>query len=395
MFATRARASFAFPVFFPVVFRGSRPARPLDKAQRDAQNKAQTGTLGAICIASSFFLALLAPPANARADTFPSTIVPFTPFSGSLTVEIENDKAAGTDRHYTHGTRISWVSDDQKGIPQSVRDLIDRLYPLHARKRQQIGFAIGQNIYTPENIASTQLQTKDRPYAGWLYGGISLHGEGVGALAGMSYNVLDTMEIDLGVVGPLSLAKQTQTQVHKFLHVTRPRGWGNQLSNEPALDIILQRKWRPHTPFRTRPLGIPLQADFIPHMGGSLGNVLTHLSAGGTFRLGQNINFDFGPAHIQPALPGRESFREEGGLGWYLFAGGESRLVGRNIFLDGNTFAASHHVDKNAVVWDFQLGMAATLGRYRLTYTQIFRSREFRGQRQPDRYGALSLTAKF
>ena len=76
---------------------------------------------------------------------------------------------------------------------------------------------------------------------------------------------------------------------------------------------------------------------------------------------------------IRPASPGSQSFEPPDSprsFRWYLFAGFETRLVGRNIFLDGNTFRSSHSVEKNPVVTDLRLGIATVLfDKVRLTYT--------------------------
>jgi hypothetical protein len=46
--------------------------------------------------------------------------------------------------------------------------------------------------------------------------------------------MLDTRELTLGVIGPLSLARQSQDLVHDLRGIDRFNGWNNQLHNEPA-----------------------------------------------------------------------------------------------------------------------------------------------------------------
>lgn len=334
-------------------------------------------------IALAFVTALvIAVGAPARADS------PFT--GGTWTLLLENDRLADTDRHYSHGTRLAWVSDRQVGGPDWVRRTLDFLYPFAEVRAGRIGFALGQNIYTPEDISRSDLIRDDRPYAGWLYVGGSVHAETKQTLAGRPFDVLDTVEIDLGMVGSASLAEPTQKFVHELIDTTRPRGWRHQLDNEPGLVIIGERKWRP--------LPVTLggfEADMIPHLGGAVGNVFTHLNAGSTFRIGQNLWLDYGPPHIQPALSGLEAVDSKGAIGWYLFVGVEGRAVGRNIFLDGNTFSDSHSVDKRSFVGDFQLGAAIVYRGARLAFTHVYRTREFDGQREPDSFAAVSLSVKF
>ena len=82
-------------------------------------------------------------------------------------------------------------------------------------------------------------------------------------------------------------------------------------------------------------------------------------------------------------------------MAWYLFANVEARAVARNIFLDGNTFTAGPHVDKNTMVYDGSAGAALTWRRWQLSYTLNHRSREFKGQTKADIFGAVNLSMKF
>lgn len=82
-------------------------------------------------------------------------------------------------------------------------------------------------------------------------------------------------------------------------------------------------------------------------------------------------------------------------FGWYAFAGIEGRAVARNIFLDGNTFADSRSVDKEPLVGDLQFGIVLDWSDVRLSYTHVYRTREFRTQESSDDFGAFSVSAKF
>ncbi|MCC7016990.1 MAG: lipid A deacylase LpxR family protein [Rhodospirillales bacterium] len=312
--------------------------------------------------------------------------------AGTWTLVMENDRFADTDRHYTHGTRIAWVSDKTGAGPGWVGNLLDRLYPFADMRAGRIGFALGQNIYTPEDISRPELTVADRPYAGWLYGAASVYAETRQNVLGRRLDVLDTVELQLGVIGPLSLAEPTQKTVHRLIDTNRPRGWDHQLDTEPGIALLAERKWR--TPETKLGAGT-VAFDVIPHLGAALGNVYAHVNAGAMARIGHNLAFDYGPPHIQPALSGLEAIDSQGAFGWYLFAGIEGRAVGRNIFLDGNTFSDSHSVDKHALVGDFQIGAAIVSGRWRLAYTHVIRTREFEGQDEADRFGAVSLSARF
>lgn len=309
---------------------------------------------------------------------------------GTWSLQLENDRIANTDRHYTHGSRLSWVSDRKTDGPAWLRKFLESIYPLADVRAGRIGFALGQNIYTPEDTDSRSLVTGDRPYAGWLYGAVSLHAQTTRHIGDLELETLDSVELNLGIVGPQSFAADVQNTVHDLIGVSRSQGWDNQLDNEPALALMFERKWRPaairHDGF---------EIDVIPHAGGSIGNVFVLANVGGVVRFGKGLDLDFGPPHIRPTLSGLEAVGDGDRFGWYLFAGAEARAVGRNIFLDGNTFSSSHSVDKKTLVGDFQLGAALIVRGVRVAFTHVFRTREFDGQPGGDRYGAVSVSARF
>lgn len=312
------------------------------------------------------------------------------PSGDTYTFQIENDRIANTDRHYTSGFRFSWVSEAVDSDPQWAREILETIYPFADLREGRIGAAFGQSIFTPENTSSRTLVTNDRPYAGWLYGGISAHAQTADIKNEIIRDRLDTVELDVGIVGPYALGEQVQNGVHELINVAKSNGWDNQLDNEPGIMLIGERRWRTRP---LRPLGLEL--DLIPSIGGSVGNVMTFGSAGALVRLGQNIAFDFGPPLIQPSLSGLAAVDNNVRFGWYIFAGGQARAVARNIFLDGNTFSDSHSVDKKTFVGDFQFGAAMVIDNARIAITQVFRTREFEGQSQSDRFGAISLSVRF
>jgi hypothetical protein len=112
-------------------------------------------------------------------------------------------------------------------------------------------------------------------------------------------------------------------------------------------------------------------------------------------RIGYDLPDDYGPVRIEPSLPGSNFFAPASAFGWYLFAGFDARAVGRNIFLDGNSFESSRRVAKIPFVGDGQLGAALTFDRFRLTYTHVFRTKEFRTQPHSDQFGAINLSMAF
>lgn len=299
-----------------------------------------------------------------------------------ITFAYENDIFAGDDSNYTNGVRASYFSPEGP-IPQFLQtsSRLVPFFPQHGHSRW--GFAIGQSMYTPDNITLKNPPKDDQPYAGWLYG--------TAALITDADDVLDTFQITVGMVGPASGAEHTQKTIHKWIDSPRPQGWDYQLDNEPGLILTYQRKWR--NLYQLTPFGLGF--DLSPSIGGNLGNVFTDASVGVEARIGYDLPSDYGPPLVHPNLSGSDFFQPSGNFGWYLFAGLEGRAVGRNIFLDGNTFHDSRHVDKEPFVGGAQAGIAFTFPRARVAYTQVVRTDEFDTQRTTTQYGAVTVSIRF
>ena len=301
---------------------------------------------------------------------------------GTFSFVLENDLFYNADRHYTNGVRASWLSPSRERSSLAVRAA--RLFPLFPDTGAvRTEYAVGQNMYTPSDITLANPPRDDRPYAGWTYASVGLIAE--------TGRRLDQLSLKLGVVGPASLAAETQRIVHEITGADDPRGWRTQLRNEPAVVLTYQRSWRGYASDTVHGLGV----DVTPHLGGALGNVFTYANAGLTVRFGERLPLDYGPPRIQPSLPGSGFFLPSGGFSWYVFAGVEGRVVARNIFLDGNSFRDSRSVDRKWLVGDLQYGLALTWNGVRLAYTHVMRTKEFDGQDTPSDFGAFSLSFAF
>ncbi|MFW5452415.1 lipid A deacylase LpxR family protein [Thioalkalivibrio sulfidiphilus] len=304
---------------------------------------------------------------------------PKEPERGILVLEYENDLFAGEDRYYTSGVRASWITPGS-GVPGLLRDVGELIPFFPGQGELKASWSIGQSMYTPKDIEEANPSPDDRPYAGWLY--VS------GGLAEETGDRLDRLQLTLGVVGPASLAEQTQKTIHEFMGSPIPQGWDHQLGNELTLMVSYERQWRS----RVRAADEGWRIDLTPHWGGTLGTPFSLVNAGLTLRAGRDLPHDYGPPRIQPALPGSGLFVPRSRWGWYLFAGVDARAVAWNTFLDGNLWRDSPSVDREVFVGDAQLGAVLALGRARLAYTHVFRTPEFRNQEEREDFGALSLS---
>jgi lipid A 3-O-deacylase len=300
---------------------------------------------------------------------------------GIFNIVVENDTFAGADRDYTNGIRLSWLSSEEN-MPQWTRSVAHAL-PLASDGHKRISLAAGQSMFAPDDLKSQNVVTDQHPYGGWLYGSVGMVSD--------TGTTLDNVVLTLGMVGPSSYAEQSQKFVHHVVGAEQPQGWDNQIKNEPGVVLTYERKWRGM--YEATPFGIG--ADITPHLGVNLGNVNTDASVGATFRLGYDLPADYGPPRIRPSLPGSDFFVPTKTFGGYLFTTLGERVVGRNIFLDGNSFRDSVSVDKEIFVSSAQVGAAMTYGQTRLSYTQVFTSKEYETQKNASVFGAITLSSRF
>jgi hypothetical protein len=312
----------------------------------------------------------------------------FVDSSGCFTFLWENDAFtfARTDGHYSNGMRLSYVTGEDRvgGLLASTGRLL-RMGSGDGHLRASL--AVGQSLFTPEDISNPDPIPDDRPYAAWLYGSLGLVADnrrGVTMLA-----------LSLGMVGPSAGGEEAQKWVHDLIGSPEPLGWANQLQDEFTVQFSFWRLWRPLPRPEASAKGGRITTEILPHVETELGNVFVSGAGGGTFRIGSNLPADYGPPRIQPAVPGSEFFIPSRGLAWYFFAGVEGRVVLHNLFLDGNTFQESLSVDRNVLVGDVQAGLALTLGRARGAFTYVIRSKEFSTQNRADQFGAVSLSFRF
>ena len=294
---------------------------------------------------------------------------------GAFSFHLENDVFAGTDRYYTHGVKLTWISPFKTASrPDPVA--------LNA-----ISLSLGQNIYTPYEIEREDLIEDDRPYAGILYFSLALHRK--------RNQTMDTFEFLLGSVGPRSMAAQMQRFIHSLYRGTQPQGWHHQLKNEIVINLVFDKKWRI---FRSGE-GKKIEFDMIGHIGGSLGTMMTAAATGWQFRFGSNIPRDFGSFLLRPGGESGALFSEQSshradakrsGAHGYVYLVGHA--VYRNIFLDGNTFKESHHVDKYSFVGDVVLGFVINQKRFRFSYAYVYRTKQFKTQARPEIFGAISIS---
>ncbi|WP_165793612.1 lipid A deacylase LpxR family protein [Hyphococcus luteus] len=295
----------------------------------------------------------------------------------------ENDYFANTDRNYTNGVRISYLSGLKQphGVSSTLAHDILGAGPDAGIRR---GFAVGHSIFTPEDTLATEPLPDQHPYAGWLYGEYSVVVE--------QRQRVQQITLQAGVVGPAAQGEWLQNNWHDLINGDPVNGWDNQIGNEPGFVLSYDRQFRALREFGDNGFG----ADLTPSIGASLGNVDTRARGGLTLRIGNDLISDYGPPRVRPALAGAGFFSPVDDFSWYLFLGVNGSAVAHNIFLDGSLFRdGDPSVEKNVLVGEVQAGLALQFRRFQVAYTFVTRTKEFETQTSAQQFGAVSLSMKF
>ncbi|MBA1271775.1 lipid A deacylase LpxR family protein [Stutzerimonas azotifigens] len=316
-------------------------------------------------------LSLLAAPAFTSAEV--------------LTFKVDNDAfPSGDDDHYTNGIEASWTFEpDREHWTQALASAVPGWKPEDLSG--YVSYRFGHQMFTPEDIEQAGLQVDDRPYAGLIFGGITLYAEE--QLVG--YRTTSTFTLDLGLVGPATGGERLQRGVHELIDSPIPQGWSHQLSNEPFANLGYTRRWWHQKQFRG------MELEFGPSYGGAVGNLYTYLSTGAGMRLGHNLPQSLDHASIGPPSGGAPLFQASDGFSWVAYGNIEGRYMAHNMLLDGNTFRDSHSVDRKDLVADVQVGLALLWGRWQLTLSNVWQTREFQEQTNHGRFGSLSISTQY
>lgn len=305
---------------------------------------------------------------------------------------VENDHPAfsfwGSDRGYTNGMAIYFAS--AQASPSRILASVARRLSWHECSEGSLtsswGLGLGQQMFTPEDLDATSVISRDRPYAGWLHASLFLNAR--------SRRGLQVFLVQAGVVGPASGAAETQRIVHGLFGFKDPRGWDNQLRNEPGVMVLYQQR------ARWIEMGPPgyRSFDVSPAVTLAAGNVMTYLGVGGRVRVGYELPDDFGQTALAPVAayaPLGHAPSAPVASHFYAFLGAEARLFAHNIFLEGNTFADSHRVAPRPLLLEVEAGLALRIGALSLMWRYVQATPAFIPDTRPQFFGAFQVSYRF
>lgn len=280
-------------------------------------------------------------------------------------VNFDNDwfVSANSDGRYSAGLEMIWA---RASLSKSTAEVVRA--------------GVGLQIHTPNEIEVKHEQQHDQPWAGYVFGRIGSYSQ--------THQRRDQLNIEIGLVGPVSGADQVQHSVHQMMGSKQPEGWNHQLDNELTLNVGYQRSraiWRGKSFVGS----LDTRAYFF--LGGEIGTLRTNAFGGLTLKMGKPVvsYTDLG------GLPGQ--IRDQGGDEHYVFFSIEGKWVAHDLFIDGslfrdNSYVASRNAQYVATVgWFKAISQAWSIG---LSVVQSSVQVDRSGQ-SPHRYGSVEFVRFF
>lgn len=309
----------------------------------------------------------------------------------------ENDSFFDTDRFYTNGIQLSAKgsrdrrSDSVKALTRKACEWLGCEDSVLLTTQTNFG----QLMYTPGDITVREPQPNDRPWAGLLYV------EQVYALLSPDQRTLTTLAVQAGVTGPASLAEGAQKLIHEIMDRPRPAGWHNQVGGSLALMASAER--RTALDALSAELG-GVQMNTAGYWRLALGNTMTYAAGG----LAVVIGKDLPPVSPPPPGIGNKLRKQSIDLSTCMakwvqctaFGIVETRLMARNVFLDGRLFRDDPSVRRRKVVTDLIAGLrldfpdtrSGSHGPWFVQFKVTRRSREFSSPIAVPRHRIAAIT---
>lgn len=317
---------------------------------------------------------------------FTSATFPGLSKADLLNIAWDNDLLTGSDRGYTNGLMVSYLTDsaqdrqrESSGLVLTARNILDFLPGISSPGHQQaLAFSLRQLMVTPADITVTPPDTDDLPYAGYLSASATLWSWDANTITGYGAHI--------GVVGPESGAEASQKWVHKLTGSEKPRGWDYQLGTD-VVGGVQGAHGRKLIDYGSQD---ELQQEVSLVGSATLSSFRTSFRAGTVWRIGQSLPANFIPDYASSSstigLPGA---LDSNGPGWSAFIGLGLEIVPYS-YLDKNS--APYRFDESLV--QGHAGIGATMHWDKLQLSLILRATTGEEETNKDNFsfGSLSMT---
>ena len=294
---------------------------------------------------------------------------------------MEDDLLYRSDEAYTYGSKLLFLFE-RESLDESFFHIP---FTEYKKAKNYVSFAFSDQMYTPEDIETSELIETDRPYAGYIYV--------ESALYQVTQQTLSSLAFEIGVIGEASHMDDLQKSIHKATGSDEPQGWKNQLSNELALQ--LKYNYKNYIPLEKV---FSLESVIIPEFGVDFGNVSTRVYTGALLRYGWGIPKDFGSFTINNSTYSQIPLSSNIKASQWRFCfnfGAKVNAIARDIFLDGNTVVSSHSVEKKNFTFNLLYGLSVHYQSFSFDWAHQYTTKEFVGQDKAHLYTSFQFSYNY
>ncbi len=276
------------------------------------------------------------------------------------------------DRYYTNGFFLNFKHAlNQQTLNSNLN-------------KTTLEFELGQKIYTPYYGQAPNPSLHDRPFTGYLYGGVTYN-------RFRQDEQLFKYNLQAGATGKSALGEETQESFHKLLGIYKISGWEYQLKGEYSLNFNFEYN---KLLFRNNAHNFDITGT------GSLsaGNVFSNANAGAMIRLGK-INPLYASASFNSRVSNNAKAADQNvKREFFLFIKPLINYVAYDSSIQGGLFLDDKGpvtFNPKRLVYSEQLGLTFASNRWTANYTVIFKSKEVQSIAVAYYYGSMALSYRF
>ncbi len=279
----------------------------------------------------------------------------------------DNDFFSSTDKNYTQGYNFELV------IPFFKKNPVNHLFLNPKNSESKYGISIEHIGYTPNNIASPEIQFGERPF--------------VAAIMLKSFKIsTDTIQksrlvssLNLGLIGPGAFGKEMQVAIHESSGNTIPQGWQNQIKNDVVINYEISHE---NQLLRFRNF-LTIQSNATLRVG----TLFTNVSLGGNATLGL-INSPF------TSIKNKNKFQLYAFVQSYITAVGYDATLQGGLFNNKSPYTIPSS-EMERLVAQNNIGFILQTRSLFFEYTRTAITREYESGGHSAKWGGIKIGFKF
>lgn len=276
----------------------------------------------------------------------------------------------GQDRYYTNGLFINFRHALNQ---QKIGDKLEKItYEISA----------GQKMYNASSGQRPDPATHDRPFAGYLYGGI-------GASFFTKKEAAIKTNLEIGTVGPGAFGEDVQKLLHSIVGFYEIKGWDYQIKDDFAINLTAQ-----YTKLLHRSANNKVDFSFDGYL--NLGTTFSGAGAGILLRTG-NINQLFNSVSTNSLISNNSKTDKLTKNEFFFYAKPQINYVAYDATVSGSFSNNNSPITfgTKPIVFAQLLGFNYSSPRFTIDYSLLFKSTEIKSNARAHQFGSISMYYRF